>query len=246
MVLRDGAESMTLTGELAATPLPDVDPERVEYVHVLPNLLISPHPDYIMTHRLVPLSPDNTWIECSWYALPNADGSTPDAARAVELDLTNKQDFGACESVQRGSGLAALRPRPVRPERGCSLGPGRDARPGVRHRPPGLTCRVCSAQTRPPVASARREPAHLSHLLRACGEREQTRQVEVLLRCRRDRSRPSGRADATGQRTALRNERVSSYFGLFTNSDGGPSSKILPWWRTPSGRQLHARSPSRG
>ena len=57
MDLRDGMRTMSLTGELAATPLPGAPPTTVEYVHLLPNLLVSAHPDYVMTHRLVPLAP---------------------------------------------------------------------------------------------------------------------------------------------------------------------------------------------
>ena len=55
MDLRDGMATMSLTGERAAPPLPGVDPGRVEYLHLLPNLLLSAHPDYVMAHRLVPL-----------------------------------------------------------------------------------------------------------------------------------------------------------------------------------------------
>jgi Rieske 2Fe-2S family protein len=116
MVLRDGMRTMSLTGELAATPIPGAPPTTVEYVHLLPNLLVSAHPDYVMTHRLVPLSPDRTWVECSWVVLPNADGSVPDAAGAVEFwDLTNKQDWAACESVQRGLASPHFRPGPFAP-----------------------------------------------------------------------------------------------------------------------------------
>ncbi len=112
MDLRDGMATMSLTGEAAGPPIPGVDPRRVEYVHLLPNLLISPHPDYVMTHRLVPLAPDRTWIECSWYAVE--DG--PDVARAVEFwDLTNRQDWSACESVQRGLASPHFRPGPFAP-----------------------------------------------------------------------------------------------------------------------------------
>jgi Rieske 2Fe-2S family protein len=116
MQLRDGMATMSLTGELAATPLPGVDPTRVEYLHLLPNLLVSAHPDYVMTHRMVPLSPDRTWVECSWLVAPPADGSTPQADAAVEFwDLTNKQDWGACESVQRGLASPHFRPGPFAP-----------------------------------------------------------------------------------------------------------------------------------
>ncbi|HWM01459.1 MAG TPA: SRPBCC family protein, partial [Actinophytocola sp.] len=116
MELRDGMRTMSLTGELAATPLPDAPPTRVEYLHLLPNLLISAHPDYVMTHRMVPLSPDRTWVECSWLVIPGADGSVPDAAGAVEFwDLTNKQDWAACESVQRGLASPHFAPGPFAP-----------------------------------------------------------------------------------------------------------------------------------
>ena len=88
----------------------------MEYLHLLPNLLISAHPDYVMTHRLVPLAPDRTWIECSWLVLPDADGSVPSAAAAVEFwDLTNRQDWAACESVQRGLASPHFVPGPFAP-----------------------------------------------------------------------------------------------------------------------------------
>ncbi len=116
MDLRDGMRTMSLTGELAATPLPGAPPTTVEYLHLLPNLLVSAHPDYVMTHRMVPLAPDRTWVECSWLVAPGADGSVPDAAGAVEFwDLTNKQDWAACESVQRGLASPHFRPGPFAP-----------------------------------------------------------------------------------------------------------------------------------
>ncbi|HVH94274.1 MAG TPA: aromatic ring-hydroxylating dioxygenase subunit alpha [Nocardioidaceae bacterium] len=116
MVLRDGMATMSMTGERAATPLPGVDPERVEYVHLLPNLLVSAHPDYVMTHRLVPLAPGRTWIECSWLVAPELDGSVPPARGAVDFwDVTNRQDWAACESVQRGLESPHFRPGPFAP-----------------------------------------------------------------------------------------------------------------------------------
>jgi Rieske 2Fe-2S family protein len=116
MDLRDGMATMSLTGERAAPPLPGVDPRRVEYVHVLPNLLVSAHPDYVMTHRLVPLVPGSTWIECSWWVRPGDDGTVPAARGAVDFwDITNRQDWAACESVQRGLGSPHFRPGPFAP-----------------------------------------------------------------------------------------------------------------------------------
>jgi glycine betaine catabolism A len=112
MILRDGMTTMSLTGESTGVPIPGVDPRVVEYVQVWPNLLVSAHPDYVMTHRLVSLAPDRTWIECSWYV---ADEGV-DPAFAVDLwDLTDRQDWSACESVQRGLGSPHFRPGPFAP-----------------------------------------------------------------------------------------------------------------------------------
>ncbi len=73
------------------------------------------HPDYVMTHRMVPLAPGETWVECAWYF---ADEDV-DPSYAVEFwDTTNRQDWAACESVQRGLSLTALQPRPARTQRG--------------------------------------------------------------------------------------------------------------------------------
>ena len=116
MVLRDGMRSMSLDGSLAATPLPGVDPTTVEYLHLLPNLLVSPHPDYVMAHRLVPLAPDRTWVECSWLVAADPDGTVPAATAAVEFwDITNRQDWNACESVQRGLASPHFVPGPFAP-----------------------------------------------------------------------------------------------------------------------------------
>jgi Rieske 2Fe-2S family protein len=88
----------------------------VEYLHVLPNLLVSAHPDYVMSHRLVPLAPGRTWIECTWLVAPGPDGSVPEARGAVEFwDVTNRQDWAACESVQRGLASPHFQPGPFAP-----------------------------------------------------------------------------------------------------------------------------------
>jgi len=116
MVLREGMATMSLTGESGGHPIPGVDATVVEYVHLLPNLLVSAHPDYVMTHRLLPLAPGRTWVECSWYLHPGADGTVPDPSYAVEFwDLTNRQDWAACESVQRGLASPHFSPGPFAP-----------------------------------------------------------------------------------------------------------------------------------
>lgn len=77
---------------------------EVHYYGLFPNLLLSLHPDYVMTHRMEPLAPGRTRIECQWLFPPEAlekPGFKPDYA--VEFwDTTNWQDWRAVESVQRG------------------------------------------------------------------------------------------------------------------------------------------------
>jgi Rieske 2Fe-2S family protein len=117
MELRDDAETMSLDGGSGGTRLPgltEAQARQVFYFAVLPNLLISPHPDYVMTHRLVPLNPRETWVECAWLFPPEATSDASfDPSYAEEFwDVTNKQDFSACEAVQRGIAGGGFIPGP--------------------------------------------------------------------------------------------------------------------------------------
>jgi Rieske 2Fe-2S family protein len=74
------------------------------YVNLLPNLLISLHPDYVMTHRIEPVTAGTSRVECQWLFDPAALARDDfDPSYAVDFwDLTNTQDWRAVESVQRG------------------------------------------------------------------------------------------------------------------------------------------------
>ncbi len=118
MELRPYAVTMSLTGESLGVPIPSVAEEKrreVGYVALLPNLLISVHPDYVMAHRLVPLAPDRTWIECAWHFPPEAferPGFSPTYASEF-WDITNREDWAACEAVQRNAASRGYRQGPV-------------------------------------------------------------------------------------------------------------------------------------
>ena len=120
MELKDGGQTMSLTGESHGPQIPGLPAEHVHtvgYVDVFPNLLISVHPDYVMSHRLTPLTPTTTRIECTW-AFPKAAAEQEgfDPSYAVDFwDITNKQDWGACESVQRGLASPTWVPGPIAP-----------------------------------------------------------------------------------------------------------------------------------
>jgi glycine betaine catabolism A len=118
MLLRDHALTMSLTGESFGVPIPSVPEGRrreIGYVALLPNLLVSLHPDYVMTHRLVPLAPDRTWIECAWLFPPEAlerPDFTPGYASEF-WDITNREDWEACQSVQRNVVSPGYRQGPI-------------------------------------------------------------------------------------------------------------------------------------
>jgi Rieske 2Fe-2S family protein len=112
MDLRDNAVTMSRDGHSDGVILPGVDQRSVRYLGRFPNLLLSLHPEYVMTHRLSPLTPSLTRVDCEWLFHP----STVDTAYAVGFwDLTNKQDWAACESVQRGVSSPHYRPGPLAP-----------------------------------------------------------------------------------------------------------------------------------
>jgi Rieske 2Fe-2S family protein len=121
MELRAGAETMSLDGRSGGVAMARLDEHElstVMYVAVLPNLLISLHPDYVMTHMLVPLSPGKTRITCSW-AFPKEVAEREDFSPAYAVDfwdLTNRQDWSACESVQRGMAAPHYEAGPLAPD----------------------------------------------------------------------------------------------------------------------------------
>jgi Rieske 2Fe-2S family protein len=118
MELKDHAHTMSLSGQSGSGPLPGLPPDRrrfVLYLGLFPNLLISPHPDYVLVHRLEPVAPDRTSVECQWL-LPQGVLARPgfDPSFAVDFwDVTNRQDWAACESVQRGMGSRGHRQGPL-------------------------------------------------------------------------------------------------------------------------------------
>jgi Rieske 2Fe-2S family protein len=121
MSIIEGAETMSLTGKsggVAIQGLSEHELRTVMYLVGYPNLLVSLHPDYVMTHLMTPLAADRTHVECAW-AFPKDVAAKPDfdPSYAVDFwDLTNRQDWAACESVQRGLTSPHARPGPLAPD----------------------------------------------------------------------------------------------------------------------------------
>ena len=112
-----GGESMTIDGRLCAMPIPNLPDEKqrkVYYLTLFPNVFLSPHPEYVLVHRLDPLSPDRTRIICEWLFHPEAmTQSGFDPMRAVEFwDVTNREDWHVSELSQLGIGSRGYTPGP--------------------------------------------------------------------------------------------------------------------------------------
>jgi len=118
MDLRDGMATMSMDGSSGGAPLRGLDAtglRAVLYVGIFPNVLVSLHPDYVMVHRLIPVAADRTKIECTWAFAPESLAKPGfDPGYAVDFwDVVNRQDWQACESVQRGLGSPHAVPGPL-------------------------------------------------------------------------------------------------------------------------------------
>ena len=123
MMLRDGYETMSMSGKRTVPIIDGLKPDDHRFVYyyvIYPNLLLSPHPDYVLTHTAWPIAPGRTKIVCEFLftqeALARPDFDPTDM---VEFwDVTNRQDWGLCERVQHRSTVARLPPRALPAERG--------------------------------------------------------------------------------------------------------------------------------
>ena len=118
MEFSPGVETMSLNGSSGARPLPGLSEAQrrmVLYLELFPNLLISLHPDYILTHTLEPLAIDRTRVECRYLFAADvvAEGDFEPSYATEFWDLTNKQDWAVCEGVQRGISSGAYRQGPL-------------------------------------------------------------------------------------------------------------------------------------
>jgi Rieske 2Fe-2S family protein len=78
MELIDDAETMSTSGHTGGRPpLPGLgadDQRRIYYFVVWPNLLLSLHPDYVMTHQVWPVEPGRSRVICEWHFDPQPPG----------------------------------------------------------------------------------------------------------------------------------------------------------------------------
>lgn len=119
MIIND-AMSLTMSGKTCAIPVGNLrqeDHQRVYYYSIFPNMFLSLHPDYVMVHKIVPLSTDRSIIECSWLFNPEAfekPNFNPDDGVKF-WDITNRQDWHICELSQKGISSRSYESGPYSP-----------------------------------------------------------------------------------------------------------------------------------
>ncbi|MEV7228186.1 aromatic ring-hydroxylating dioxygenase subunit alpha [Polymorphospora sp. NPDC051019] len=117
--LRNSANAMSLDGTGPGWTFPRLDEDAARQVryHLLPpDLFVTATPDHLVTHRLVPVATDRTRVECEWLLPAELVAAGTDPGYAVDFwHTTNRQDWAACESVQRGISGGGYRPGPLAP-----------------------------------------------------------------------------------------------------------------------------------
>jgi Rieske 2Fe-2S family protein len=92
-----------------ATVTADQD-RRYYAITVKPQVFVNLVPDHVIFHRMFPLAPDHTVVECDWLYAPEVVASGRDLTRSVELfHRVNMQDFAACERCQPAMNSRAYR-----------------------------------------------------------------------------------------------------------------------------------------
>lgn len=118
MFLSDGAETMSLQGSRCGRAwLPGLTDEQhkwAAFYTVYPNLLLAPHPDYLLTHTLWPKAPNRTEIVCELHFHPDEVARPGFQAEDVTQfwDLINRQDWRIVELSQAGISSRAYKPGP--------------------------------------------------------------------------------------------------------------------------------------
>jgi Rieske 2Fe-2S family protein len=124
MRLRDGIQTMSMSGKSTLPTIPGLTHDDCRYVYyyvIYPNLLLSPHPDYVMVHTAWPVSPAQTRVVCEWLFTQEAvAGKDFDPSDVVEFwDTTNRQDWALCERTQAGVSSRGFRQGPYQPSEDC-------------------------------------------------------------------------------------------------------------------------------
>src|SRR5205085_12639730 len=112
-----GAMSGHAGGRVVGGSLSEEDRHRGFYYTLMPNLLLSLHPDYVNYYLLTPVAVDRTRVESEWLFHPDTPKDPKSNMRdGIEFwDLTNKQDWDIVEQSQLGISSRRYAPGPYSP-----------------------------------------------------------------------------------------------------------------------------------
>ena len=103
----------TVGGAAGFDRLPGITDEqdrRYFAITVKPTVFINLVPDHVIFHRMYPMAPDRTVVECDWLYTGEVLGNGQDITRSAELfHRVNEQDFAACERTQPAMSSRAYR-----------------------------------------------------------------------------------------------------------------------------------------
>jgi Rieske 2Fe-2S family protein len=113
-------ESATVSGRACGPLVGDLsgdDLHRAFYYSLFPNMMLSMHPDYVVSYMVWPVAPTQTHIVSDWMFHPDAMQHPEfDPTGAIEFwDVTNRQDWAICEQSQLGVASRAYTPGPYSP-----------------------------------------------------------------------------------------------------------------------------------
>jgi Rieske 2Fe-2S family protein len=100
----DDINGFTIDGSEGFGVIPGLDEDRDRKYYAItirPQVFVNLVPDHVIFHRMYPMGPDRTVVECDWLYLPDVVESGRDVTASVELfHRVNQQDFEACERTQ--------------------------------------------------------------------------------------------------------------------------------------------------
>lgn len=117
MGFKDGVETLSHDGKLRRRYLPglgEAEKTMVSYFSIYPNLLLTLHPDYMVTVTIWPKAPDRTELVGEWHFHP-AEIARPDFVFQDAIDfweVTNQEDWHVSELSQAGISSRAYQPGP--------------------------------------------------------------------------------------------------------------------------------------
>ncbi|MGQ0734975.1 MAG: aromatic ring-hydroxylating oxygenase subunit alpha [Acidobacteriota bacterium] len=117
MGFRDGVETLSVDGKRRRAILPglsEADASAVHYFAIYPNMLLTLHPDYMVTVSIWPQAPDRTRLVSEWHFHPDEIARPGFVYEdAVEFwDTTNREDWAISERSQQGIASLGYLPGP--------------------------------------------------------------------------------------------------------------------------------------